>query len=273
MTTTLTEGKRQQEAASMIKQIKHIEAEDGLKTYVTKDYDQFVMMEDNRSIHQQHVRDLIETIEAHPDGLRREPILVNEKMEIIDGQHRLKAVEALGYPAYYQIERGLSVDDAVRMNVYRRNWTPLDFAYSYAGRGNENYQRYLSVHHQHEDLQHETLVNYLRNGDTKRSYVEFRNGQFIVLDDDDRVNERIDRYLQIVALLPNPRHGKTSTFARAYLSVMKHKTYDHERMVSKMEYAASKYLNTPFLVVEDASRALESVYNENARANDRVRLF
>jgi hypothetical protein len=256
-----------------ITEARHTVAEDGLKTYITKDYDQFIMLEDNRMINQNHVLELMEAIKQKPEGLRFEPIMVNEKWEIIDGQHRLKACQKLGYPVYYQIGKGLNVDDAIRMNVYRRNWTPLDFAYSYAGRGNDNYQRYLNVHHQYGNLPHETLITYLRNGDTKRSYAEFRKGEFVVPDDQAAVLDRITRYLQIVDMLPNPKVGLMAAFGRAVLSMFRNKGYDHERMIGKMGFAVNKYLTAPFLTVEDAVRALEAVYNESARTGDRVRFF
>lgn len=257
----------------MTKTINHIEAEDGLKTYVTKNYGMFTMLEDNRMINMPHVNRLMEAIKAKPEGLRLEPIIVNEKLEIIDGQHRLRACEALDYPIYYQIGKGLTVDDAVRMNAHRRNWTPLDYAYSYAGRGNAHYQIYVDFHHKHEELQHETLMGYLRNGDTQRAYLDFREGKFLVYDDTAEIEKRLVQYFDIIELLPNRHHGQSGTFARAVLSVIKHQAYDHDRMKAKMEFAASKYLTTPFIIVEDAQRALESVYNESARAHDRVRLF
>lgn len=253
-------------------EFKHTFAEDGLKTYVTKDYDQFIMLEDNRMINWNHVLRLSEAIKAYPEGMKFEPILINDHWEIIDGQHRLKALKELGYPVYYQIGHGLDINDTIRMNVYRRNWTPLDYAYTYAARGKKDYQRYLNLHDKHLDLQHRTLMAYMQGGEGNRAGHLFNEGNFLAPDTDPEIARRLQMYYEIKDFAPQ-KSGFSSNraFQRAVLTIIQHKSYDHERMVGKLEYAATKYLNAPFATLEDAARALEALYNENAR--DRVRFF
>lgn len=245
----------------MTNQIKHVEAEDGLKTYVTKNYGQFTILEDNRMINQNHVIRLIDATQEYPEGLKFEPIMINERGEVIDGQHRLEAVKRLGFWVYYQIGKGLDINDTIRMNVYRRNWTPLDYAYTYSARGKQDYSRYIEFHERYPDLQHRALMAYMQSGETNRAGILFNEGKFVAPDEDGSIANRINQYEDMVKHLPRRDFATSRAFQRAVLTIITHKSYDHERMMAKMDYAATKYLMHPF----------EGLYNENARVNDRVR--
>jgi hypothetical protein len=257
----------------MTNQIKHTEADDGLKTYVTKDYNIFIMLEDNRMINQNHVANLVQAMEENPDGIRLEPILCNGKMEIIDGQHRLQALMRLERPVYYQVVPGLDIEDTVRMNVYRRNWNPMDFAYSYAARGNTNYSRYVTQREKRPQLQHRAILSFMQNGEMHRIDELFRGGRLVVSDTDENIADRFQKLDDIATKMPAGNDASARAFQRAVLSIVRRPNYDHERMMAKLDFAATKWLSHPFISTEDAQRALEGVYNESARANDRVRFF
>lgn len=112
------------------------------EVYVTSDYSQFKRLEGNRD--PRSSKAIIESIKAI--GYIDNPILVNEKMEVIDGQNRLEALKQLEMPVYYHIVEGIGADEAVRLNIGRSNWKTLDYVKSYAERGNESYQKLLNFH-------------------------------------------------------------------------------------------------------------------------------
>lgn len=91
------------------------------KYYFTQDYDKFVYNQKNRNINEAHVTALKRSIRKN-DLLFAQPILVNEKYEVIDGQHRLQAAMKLNRPIYYIIKKGLTIDDAITLNVSTKNW-------------------------------------------------------------------------------------------------------------------------------------------------------
>ena len=66
----------------------------------TTDYDIFKQLLGNREINYNHVRRLIKSMQ---EEYLIVPIQVNEKMEVIDGQHRIAACKELGFPIYYMI--------------------------------------------------------------------------------------------------------------------------------------------------------------------------
>ena len=78
-------------------------------------------------------------------GWVHNPIIVNEKMEVIDGQGRLTALQRLKMPVEYVVAPGAGNKECIYMNMNMVNWKLPDFVKSYAEQGNENYQRLLSL--------------------------------------------------------------------------------------------------------------------------------
>lgn len=251
--------------------IEHEVARDGLTTYVTNDYEMFVMLEENRFVNQPHVSRLIGEIKDHPESIKVRPILVNDKMEIIDGQHRLAALKELEYPVYYQVARGLDIDDTIRMNVYQRPWVPMDFALSYAGRGNEHYKRYIAYHDRFPTLTHDNIMRYCLGGEGSHISRDFRDGKFRIIDSHETIMARFKRLMDIEHFIPAHRKLDRPLY-KGILTISQNPNYDHARMLEKLSYCADKYLNQSFGLIEDAQRALENAYNENSK-KDRVRLF
>lgn len=69
------------------------------------------------------------------------PIIVNENMEVIDGQSRLQALMELGMPVEYIIQDSLDLEQCRTMNSYNESWGTKDYIDSYCAEGNENYIR------------------------------------------------------------------------------------------------------------------------------------
>ena len=73
------------------------------------------------------------------------PIIVNEYMVVIDGQHRLEHAKKAGVPIEYIVKPGLTEHDIVRMNTTQRPWSLLNFIESYANQGSEQYVALLNL--------------------------------------------------------------------------------------------------------------------------------
>lgn len=109
----------------------------------TKDYSCFKRMEGNRGVTAARAKEIKDSIEQV--GLIPEPLVVNEFMEVIDGQGRLKVCEQLELPIFYIVVPGLTLDDCIAMNMHTTPWTLLDYIKSYAEKKNENYVRLLNL--------------------------------------------------------------------------------------------------------------------------------
>lgn len=111
--------------------------------YVTTDYEQFKRLKGNRDIMDARRNKLINSIETI--GQMDVPILVNEKMEIIDGQGRFEAFKALNLPVPYIVQEGIGLKECQRMNIGQSNWKLRDYVLSYAEIGDNSYAYLLHL--------------------------------------------------------------------------------------------------------------------------------
>lgn len=113
------------------------------QVYKTNDHSIFKRLEGNRPIKEQRVSKITNSIIRH--GYISNPIIVNEKLEIIDGQGRETALERLGMPVEFIIVEGLTIQECQAMNIHQSNWKTRDFIDSYACIGDDNYSRAQSL--------------------------------------------------------------------------------------------------------------------------------
>ena len=79
------------------------------KFYQTSDLSIFKQIDGNRIPNLQHIKRLADSIRVY--GMKCNPILVNERMEVIDGQHRLMAAKEAESFVYYIIVNGYSLNE------------------------------------------------------------------------------------------------------------------------------------------------------------------
>lgn len=103
----------------------------------TYDYDQFDIGDFNRNIKTTNLKKIEKSVKEN--GWLQHPVIVNEKMQVIDGQHRLYFAKNNRLPVYYVVIPGLTVNDCVTMNNTRTGWGLEDYIQFYANQGNHNY--------------------------------------------------------------------------------------------------------------------------------------
>lgn len=108
----------------------------GIQT--TTDYDKFTLIKGNREVKAGHTASLAVSILKH-NMLAQNPIIVNSKMEVIDGQHRLEVARTNKLPISYIVLDNADIAEVISLNQAQRAWTANDFIDSYAARGNEEY--------------------------------------------------------------------------------------------------------------------------------------
>lgn len=106
--------------------------------YVTDDYSKFKTMAGNRTVAEKRVKYIMTSIEAV--GYVSNPIIVNEKMEVVDGQGRLEALKRLGKPVEYRIISGITVDECRMLNMEDTSWKVADHIKSHADLNEPEYQ-------------------------------------------------------------------------------------------------------------------------------------
>lgn len=92
----------------------------------TTNYEQFKDIASNREVDYRHVNKLAKAI-AKKNLLHLNPILCNEKLEVIDGQHRLEAAKFLNVPVFYITDGSVSKADIADINSNAKNWSIIDY--------------------------------------------------------------------------------------------------------------------------------------------------
>lgn len=195
----------------------------------TKDYEVFKDVIGNRATKSNHINKLKFAMKQDPQITEYNPILVNEKMEVIDGQHRLKAIKELGLSVHYIKVSGLTLKNVQDLNSNTKAWTPSDYARAYSITGNTNYDFYLD-HKEEFKFNHDITLQYsgFPNQGTGES---FKNGNY-------RKGNKAkvmaySNYLRDIK--PYLEHAYVRSTALALLDMFQHDEYDHDRMVKQMK--------------------------------------
>ena len=105
-----------------------IPEKDTYKVMSTFRYELFQFIEGNRDIdHEDRIEKSI-----RQSGLLIQPILVNQQMQIIEGQNRYQACRNLGLPIYYVVQDDIGLDEVKSLNSASKNWTTKNYIHSFA---------------------------------------------------------------------------------------------------------------------------------------------
>lgn len=229
----------------------------------TNDYNRFKIFDGNRKLNHAHIKAMEATLSEKPHLIPLNPILVNDKFEIIDGQHRFEAIKKLGLEIHYIVGDNLGLEDIQALNAASKNWTPTDFAKSYRDLGDKNYDIYLEFKRVYK-FNHDILLNYL-SLDKPMTTTVFKRGLFRVTNKDKSV-DLADK----LSSLENFYSGyKRRSFALAFQRMWENPEYDHKQMLEKMEKYGHKLQD--YALPNDYIRALEEIYNFRSRFS--VRFF
>jgi hypothetical protein len=223
--------------------------------YRTYDCSLFKRLKENRAVNEAHVAALMESFQT--DGYLFTLLYVNEKLEIIDGQHRLEAAKRLGLPVYFSIMPGWGLKEVTMLNMYSRNWAIEDFMESHAKAGNPNYVRFKEFFDKHEfDI---TTCQLILLGRRSGGYAKkdmFRLGEMQL--DEQYLTDAYLKAAKIMDFKPFHSRGWSSrSFVEAMLMLFKAKGYDHEHMITKLT-------NFPDLLLSEA---------KSLRVDEYVKLF
>lgn len=234
----------------------------------TTEYAQFNLMNANRDTSRAHIEAIKKSIEKNGNFTKFSPILVNERFEIIDGQHRFSALKELGQPIFYIVTSGSGLTEAREMNKLNKGWGMLDWAKTYANTGSRSYKNFMKLVEEYPDMAPTTVLQYALNGYERGMYSEFRDGQLVLPDQAlAKTKERVDMLSEAAEIAPVVGSG---TMAEAFLIAINAPGYKHKRMLAKLAEVpeVSRYMNKT-----DNLRHLEDIYNYHYTAVNRLRFF
>lgn len=224
----------------------------------TKEYEKFIFRDDNREkINVTHVRKLIDSIKAR-NLLELRPILVNERYEIIDGQHRLLAAKELGVEIYYKMEKGLEAAEVMTMNL-TKPWIAGDYLNYYCKHG---YQDYIKL----KDFMKKNGINLrvaltMIQGESKQKMTLFKQGKFQFNDapqekELELCHETIDFIKKMNGF---SLYTSSSRFWRALRKLVTHANFDNGKWKENLSKMIERFQAKP--TTDDYCRLMMDVYN------------
>ena len=235
--------------------------------YTTRDYSIFKRLTGNRDIPEDRISKIVASIQEI--GWVHNPIVVNEEMEVIDGQGRLTALQRLKMPVEYIIAPGASTKECVFMNMNMINWKLTDFVKSYAEQGNENYQRLLALMEKYAGG-NLNIISTAVYRVSKSKHKDIKAGTLQLTEDQYR--DAIPRLEFIKPLLEKLDEkklpGSLITLIQTLIYYFDYEEVDKERLA----YSVEKYIYnaTPWVLNTDCEREVENAYNYNMKLEDKI---
>jgi len=158
------------------------------KVMYEKNYTKFTLFDNNRDVNETHVEELISSMRKSGQLM---PVVVTPDMEVIDGQHRLKACEKLGIPVSYVVNSTGNSKQIAVMNNTQKGWKNKDFLKHFSHNSHSNSSEYKKIEKFFEEYKLPfgvgiaLLSNYSINMDganNRGSMPSFRDGSFKVHD-------------------------------------------------------------------------------------------
>lgn len=234
--------------------------------YRTYDYNAFKKLQGNRDIMEKRKNLLVRSINER--GWIRNPIVVNENWEVIDGQGRLEALRELGLPVEYVVARGATISDCIALNVKQSNWTNTDYVKSYATTGNEDYAILLSHYGAHHHLP-DTCVNTIAgksNNECGQISTELKEGLFTIYDKE-TLNERLEFVDRCVEALGHG-NGRLRQWCGVFKFVYYCDKISNELFLDRL--TRNKHLIAPCVTTKQILECLEDIYNYGCKRSNKV---
>ena len=109
------------------------------QVFITTNYELFNSIDGNRNVNQLHLSRLKKSMS---EKQLLSPILVNNLMQIIDGQHRFLVCKELKLPIYYIMAEGYGLNEVHILNANSKNWNADDYMIGYVNMGKKDYVLY-----------------------------------------------------------------------------------------------------------------------------------
>lgn len=199
----------------------------------TKDYSKFKLMKGNRKPNSTNINHIIESMKEKQLLI---PIIVNEKYEIIDGQHRFNAARILNLPVQYIVNKGYDITDVIRANVNGGlKWFDSDYLNRYIELEDPKYMDIKDIisTHRISVTEYIRLTAILQNRREKEVKTEFREGAI-----DNSSDEKLIQFLEDLSIFNTFAAFKTTAFMIGFLKLYMYKGYSHKTMESKFKLHA-----------------------------------
>lgn len=224
----------------------------------TNNLDQFVQLDGNRDINKNHAKRLSESMDEN--GMLVNPIIVNEKNEVIDGQHRLEAAKITGSGVYFLIVPGYKLNEVHALNANQSEWSSKQYMDSYADLGVQDYillRDFVNRYGYGVSLSLRICSDDGHRG--QKGLKEFKHGKWKI----SNYEESCDFADKMQLIAPFYDGYKRSAFTRAMFSLMKKDVFDFYHFIDKLKLQPRALVDLPNS--SQYIELIEEIYNYKKR--------
>lgn len=242
---------------------------------ITSDLSIFGKVLGNRPRNEAHVLRLMKSFR---EEYIPTPILVNNKLEIIDGQHRVEAARRLKLPVTYICLNGYGLSQVQRLNGTNRTWIKNDFLDSFCDLKLKPYQQLKEFMKNYPEFSVGTAETIMKNAHYEQKWIfdedgnkigrkhSFKDGTFDV-PDLGLAYENAAKICEFKQYFPD---FFQSAFVRAMIALLKNPKYNHDIMVSKLKLQPGAMHVCP--TIKGYISLIEDIYNYRSRDKVNLRL-
>ena len=207
-------------------------------------FDRFKFLETNRDRSDAQVNRLMGLLKE-PRG-QRDPIKINKKWEVIDGQHRIDAAREGGLDAVMVLmQDNATIDDVIVMNTSQKKWAWQDYLKTHSHESRPNHMEYRKLTKFMDDygVNHKVGTWLLSGNNHDYGVTDFEEGKFKVREEENAIKQAT--YLKT---LKGYKKVDTSVFkfTKAFIALQKLHSKDGKKMListlmSKLKKYGGKY--------------------------------
>tara|TARA_R110002126_G_scaffold291168_1_gene450660 strand:- start:743 stop:1660 length:918 start_codon:yes stop_codon:yes gene_type:complete len=275
------------DAKGNLSNLKQSDSVTSVKICETYDLDKFVVADWNRNIRTEKTKSLSERMKIFFLSFT---IVVNEFLEIIDGQHRLHALKIYNeyrisvglkpIPLRYEIKVGWGMKECKELNSETSPFSNEDILKQEVYNGNENYVLYKEFKKEYPFLGHNTIIGLLsgnikatKGGENK----SFKLGTFKVKDYQESI-ELTNKIIEIVetGIIPlGDRGNPQTTYTLSILPFIVSEKYDHQLMIKQINNR-NKYTKDSLpesTKLTTCKYYLQKLYNNDIDKKDKISIL
>lgn len=227
----------------------------------TSDHDLFTSFTSNSEIDPKHVAQLVKSISSR-NLLHINPILVDSKMRIIDGQHRLEAARILKVPIYYIVSDEVDRLDISALNPNQKNWNALDFINFYTIEGKVEFLKLSKFLNAYPNLTISAALTIISSTLT-RNTKELKQGSL----DIDNLNfaHQIAQALAVLNKKYQHLFIYDSRFPVALARAFQDENFKLDSFIKKIDLNPRAFVRCT--TVKETGKMIEEIYNYRASKN------
>jgi hypothetical protein len=230
------------------------------QVHTTTDYFLFKPIEGNRNKNLLHINRLKKSM---AETYLFTVIIVNEKYEIIDGQHRFDVIQELKLPLNYIVCKGYGLNEVHILNQNSKTWTSDDYLDGYCKLGYKDYLKYKEFKELYGIGHYECM--WLLNGSQLSNPTQvFFTGDFKIKN----YNEACKIIEKIMLVEPYYEEWKRRSFILAMLQLFKNPNFELTEFLQKLKLQPTALSNCS--TTNQYVSLIEEIYNYRRR--DKVNL-